>query len=131
MAALPPNTVDATRWSEHRVVSGAPVAADAAPSGAFPSRSGLLNAKGYDTILASVRLEGGAAPTVTLQPLVYDEDLDDFAKHALTGALSDGDTVELLVVGGRAFLRIEATAGNPTKVQIRIKGGQASPRLEH
>lgn len=128
MAALSPNTVDAYRWATHRTVSGAPAAADAAPDAAFPHRNALINCQGYDTILVSVRLQGGVAPTATLEPLLYDEDADDFALHDKSGALSNGDTIEVSVMAGRAFIRIDALAGNPTDVEIRIKGGQASNR---
>jgi hypothetical protein len=117
-------------FSRHRLKTGAPVAADAAPDGSFPNRRALLNCRGWDTIIGRVELTGGVGPTVDLEPLLYDQDTDSFAKHTLTGALATGDAFECLVVSGRVFLRINAVAGAPTAVEIRVTGGTRSRRPE-
>jgi len=123
--ALVQNTLVRGRTSRHRLVTGAPVGADAAPGGGFPNPRSCFNADGYDTVLASVQIAPGAA-SVDLQPLLYDPESGEFLNHANTGSLTDGDVAEIAAVGGRMFVRIDATVGDPTSVEIRISGGQVS-----
>lgn len=127
--AVTPNTLNSGEFSQHRKVTGTPVVADPAIDGNNPSRRGLLNCAGYDTLIAHVILTGGAAPVVDLEPVIYDADADVFAKHAKTGNLKNGESVEILVTSGRVFLRIDSVgpgAGEPTAVEIRVMPGVRS-----
>jgi len=125
--AANPNTLTYQSFSRHRAATGAPAVADGAVSATFPIRRGdLLNCRGFETILWYPVLAGGIGPSVTVQPLVYDEDLDVFAVLANVGPFTDGQLQELTVLDRKIFLRIQAVAGNPTDITIRVAPGKPS-----
>ena len=121
-----PNSLRRGVFSQHRIVTGAPVAVDTAADAVFPLRRGLLNCEGYDTIVATAVITAPGVATVDIEPLIYDPDVDTFTAHAATGAISNGQAVEIAALGARVFLRIDAVVGNPTEVEIRVAGGQTS-----
>lgn len=117
------NTLRPGVWSLHRKVTGAPVGADPAVSASFPDRRALLNAMGYQTVMVRAKLTGGAAPTVSLRPILYDIDDDSFAKHIAASPIADGEAIEMLAANGRVFVLITATTGAPTAVELRVSPG--------
>lgn len=120
------NTLRDGEWCRHRLVAGAPVAADAAfgatvpPARSATERGGLLNCRGWDEVLVVVKITGGTAPTVALQPGLYDIDDDATVTLATTGLLSDGDTALVSTWGTRLFLRLDDVNGSPTAVELRV-----------
>lgn len=117
------NTLSTGTFTQHRKVTGAPVVADSTDLSLIDRRA-LLHCRSYRTILAQAQLTGGAAPTVTLQPLLYDPEKDDFTLLP-TLTLSDGQSEEITVHETRAYLRIHAVAGAPTTVELRAAPGVA------
>lgn len=121
--ANPTNTLRTGQWSQHRVAVGAPVGADAAMDAADPPRRALLNCLGWETILVAPVLTGGAAPTVTLQVVGFDPDADAFRVLDTVTGVADGVATAVKVYGQRVYLRITATANNPTQVELRVAPG--------
>jgi hypothetical protein len=120
-------------YIRHREVEGAPVAADTATLAdllAANPRS-TADCAGYKTVKGFVKLTGGAAPTVVLQPveLVKLPDGTEFfaVAGANTGALANGDAFELTASGAFLFLRLNTVTNGPTKVELFIAGAETMP----
>jgi hypothetical protein len=138
------------RYIHHRNLVGAPVAADHVNIG--PGSPGLIAdnklrgeagdetirgsvpTAGFKTIDGVVKLTGGAAPTVTLQPLEVikyknngtGEEVDEFVSQgANIGPLSHNDRFSITVNDAMLFLRLHAVTGAPTGVELLIAGGEA------
>lgn len=124
--ANPLNYLKPGEFAQHRTLTGTPVAADAVLSAAFPNRAHFANAKGYETVLVYVIVASAGAGTVTLQPCLYDEDKDEVMVLANTSALATRQGAEIAVRDHRVFFRVDAVAGAPTSVEIRITPGNPS-----
>jgi hypothetical protein len=117
-------------YIRHREVDGAPVAADSATLATVLAANprSTADCAGYKTIKGFVRLTGGAAPTVVLQPLElvkYPEGTDFLVvAGANTAALASGDAFDVTVNGAFLFLRLNTIANNPTKVEIFFAGAE-------
>jgi len=122
------NALVAAKFTEHRRKSGAPVAADAAVDASNPDRRGLLGTRNWDRFRVRVKIAG--AGTVTLQPLLYDEDDDGFVASASSGALADGDSFDVDCFQFRSFLRIAAVGGAPTLVVLRVAPLVRTPQMQ-
>lgn len=116
-------------YNYHRIVQGAPVGADstnlailltANPKGAF-------DCAGYKTVKGFVKLTGGTTPTVGIQPLelvLYNNSSELLITASTVASLADGAMFEFTINGGKLFLRINATSGSPTKVEILVAGSE-------
>ena len=118
------NTLYTGSWSRHRLLEGT-VSADAAVDASFPVRRGLLNCRGWETVRVAIRETNGG--TVTLEHLLYDEDLDDFVVLGTTATVADGGFFEVTVYEGRVFFRVSAVATVPQNVDIRVMPGRKAP----
>lgn len=123
------------QFARHRLVTGAPVVADAA-AGSL-STALALKCRGWKSIVGFVKLAGGAGPTVTLQLLrviKYTNSLgvetELYVDGGLTtAALSDEGFFTANVVDDQIFLRISAVTGNPTSVDIHVAGTEPPQEL--
>lgn len=122
-----------------RTVTGAPVAADSTTlaDATFdptpdPTTGGAIQCRGFATIWLGVELAGGTAPTVTIEPLVRDEEAADQSRWKTvlsagsvlrTSALTGASFEEVRVDGGRVYPRIHAVTGDPTTVRILARPG--------
>ena len=119
-------------YNVHRTVEGAPVAADSTDLAAVLAANPRSTADcgGYKTVKGFVRLTGGAAPTVTLQPLEllkYEGGQHLAVTGANTAALSDGQAFDFTVNQALLFARLHAVTGNPTKVEVFLAGADMEP----
>lgn len=119
-------------YTEHRVVTGAPIVADTTDLVALNVAKDrqAINAEGYDDLACFVSIVVGTS--VTLQPLEavkYDDNgtpKTRFVPHLSgnIGPLVDGESFKLPVSGGgRWFFRLHSVAGAVTKLQIFIAAG--------
>ena len=119
----------------HREVDGAPVAADSSDMAVLLAANprSCCDCAGYKTVKVFVRLTGGAAPTVVLQPIESIELPDATRMLAITGsntaALASGDCAEITINGGFLFVRLNTIANNPTKVEIFVAGSETLPSM--
>ncbi len=117
-------------YVRHREVDGAPVAADSADLSTVLTANprSTVDCAGYESIRGFVRLTGGTAPTVTLQPLElvkYPGGSDFLAvSGSSSSALSDGDMFEFTPNGAFLFVRMHAVTGSPTKVELFLAGAK-------
>ncbi len=119
------------RFALHRAVTGTPVAADTATLADLPIR-GAINAGTWLTLDGVVKLTGGAAPTISLVPLMVanyeDTDGSEVTEYVVMGAAlgpySDGDTFQIEAHRGRLYLRISAVTGNPTSAKVLLAGSR-------
>jgi hypothetical protein len=120
------------QWSTHREEAGTPVTADAAMSGTFPVRTGVLNTAGFESIRAVVDIGGGTTPKVTIDWFSYDAELDSPGSAGafhLLGTSTDvtpGGIVDLTTFGHRVFARVTTVSGSPTSFRIRVTPGKVS-----
>ena len=118
----PANTLRPGKWTVHRSITGAPVGADAAVSGTFPVRSGLLNCHGVRTLLVWPVVTGGGAD-VSFDVLAYDEDSDTLIVLSSNANKANGVLTEVDVHGQRVFLRVTGVVAGPTAVVLRVSPG--------
>lgn len=120
-------------YIRHREVDGAPVAADPVAMADLLTANprSTADCAGYKTVKGFVKLTGGAAPTVVLQPVELVKLPDGTEFFAVTGAntsaLANGDAFEITVNGAFLFLRLNTIANNPTKVELFISGAEMMP----
>lgn len=115
----------------HRVLSGAPVAADVALPDPLTAAliTAAVNCEGYRSLRVSVQITGGAAPTVTLEQhhLVRFRG-DGAAEQAFyqldrtSAPLANRQGLIAPVGGDLVYFRVSAVTGNPTKVEILVAG---------
>lgn len=123
-------------FTVHRDVTGAPVAADAAVGSLDPADHKALDCQDWLTLDGYVKLTGGAAPTVTLVPLMlslYRDAAGDLQEEYVVqgdpiGPLADGESFELQPFRGKVFVRISAVAGAPTNAKVLLAGSRADNR---
>lgn len=119
----------------HREVDGAPVAADSADMAALLAANprSYMDCAGYKTVKVFVRLTGGTAPTVILQPIELISLPAGTLLLSVTGsntaALASGDCADITINGGFMFLRINTVANNPTKAEIFVSGAETLPSM--
>jgi len=116
----------------HRSVDGAPVAADTTDLVALLSSNprSTMDCAGYKTVKGFVKLTGGAAPTVVLQPLEllkYNGGEHFAVTGANTAVLANGDAFDATVNGAFLFLRVNTVTNNPTQVEIFVAGAETMP----
>lgn len=119
------STLTRGNFTQHRKALGAPVAPDSADLTLIPIAAGLRT-EGVTRVIVAVKLAGGAAPNVTLQPLLYDADSSTWYRRGNQTGLVDGDLFEVDVHELPLFLRIHAVNNAPTSVEIRVAPGDLS-----
>lgn len=115
------------QYNYHRLVTGAPVVADAAIASMDPKTA--AHCEGWTSIHAVVLLTGGTTPTVDIEQLARVQytnasgvEQDILVSQGTTSSLGDRGQVSLTVNGAPTLLRIDAVSGNPTQVEIIIAG---------
>ena len=119
------NTLTKTWWSVHKILTGAPVAAETATHSAW-NRRNVLAASGFETIMFAPWFTGGAGPTCTIEVYFYDEDLNDFALVSTIATIPNGKMNEITVNDQKVYLRVSAIGSNPTELTLRATGGKRS-----
>lgn len=119
-------------YSRHREVDGTPVAADSTDLATVLAANprSTHDCSGFKTVKGFVRLTGGAAPTVVLQPLEllkYEGGEHLAVTGANTVALSNGDAFDVTANSAFLFMRLNTITGNPTKVEIFLAGAEQQP----
>lgn len=125
-----------TAWALLR--SGAvQIAADSATlTDALIPPASAFNAQGFETVWVRVEITGGSSPTMTLEALFRDDDVDDGSRWVrsrdasgvlVTPALAPGQAFEVTVDGWtKVFFRITAVAnaGSTTAWKILARPGK-------
>lgn len=117
------NMLTRGNFSQHRKVTGAPVAADSTDHATIV-RANILRTDGAAAVKGYVRFTGGAAPTVDLIPLLYDADTNTFCALTKIAGLLDGQAFEVNVHECPVYFRIDAVANAPTAIEIRVAPGE-------
>jgi hypothetical protein len=90
-----------------------------------------ISCKGWKSVDFLIVIEGGASPTVDIQPLEHVKADDAFTTPTDEGfvvlastiaGIVSGDINEVVVDQGRLFLRLHAVANAPTDVRMYIIG---------
>jgi hypothetical protein len=121
------NTLSPGLWSQHRLVTGAPVAADASVAAAFPALAtarGFVSTMGYATLKAAVVLAGGTAPTAKIRPVGVDGSSYVWLAAESSSLLTNESTGMIDVFGQLVGFVITDVTGSPTSVEIRVTGGR-------
>lgn len=114
----PVNNLVRGAWSEHRVVTGAPVAADSTNLSLI-NRAALLHSGGAESILVRADITAPGAADVVVEPLLYDPDTDSFAVGAQK-TLNNREYTQVATAELRVFFRIATVNGAPTKVALYV-----------
>ena len=115
----------------HRDKSGAPVAVDAAGF----DLGNVLRCKGWQSVLVFAKFTGGIAPTVDIEPglrATYDDDGTETdtrteTPQGVVAGLTEEEAVVVNCFDGDLILRLDAVAGNPTRVRLFVSGYEPSP----
>jgi len=90
---------------------------------------GGIHFGGWQKVEGYVRLTGGAAPTITLQPLevVHEKHpdgtiADRFIGGATIGPFNNDEKFTFDAWGGLYMFRVHGTTGNPTRVEMFFSG---------
>lgn len=118
------NALAVGRWAQHRSEIGAPVAADAAMSGAFPARAGVLSTAGYQSVRFGARLTGGVVPRANVEVYAHDADTDTFYLLDTVAGVSDGQSFVVRTSQTRIFARLASLSGAPTAVALTVTPGE-------
>lgn len=105
-------------YTQHRHETGTPVTVDPATDATNPDRRALLNCRGYQGLVGTVKIAGGG--TVTLQALAYDAEADELYELDTQGPLADGEAFTFDVAQLRTYLRISTLTGAPTDVEVLV-----------
>ena len=92
-----------------------------------------ISCKGWKSVDFLIVMEGGAAPTVDIQPLEHvraedafpgatDEDEGFVVLASTIAGITSGGINEVVVDQGRLFLRLHAVANAPTDIRMYIRG---------
>lgn len=103
-------------WSRHRKVAGAPLAADSADLSLINVRE-LISTDKYLSIVVCLHLTGGTS--LVLEPLFYDEGMEDFAVGSQF-TLAHRDFKEVKCGELPTFFRIATVNGAVTAAELRI-----------
>lgn len=123
MAANPLNALKRGEWSYHRK---ALTAADPTDYSQL-DKAYIFNCEGYSSILVTVKFTGGTAPAVTLEPLLYDQEDQEFRPLHTVDVMANDAVHVIRVYGGRAFLRVDGVVGSPTSFDIKVMPGEPYP----
>lgn len=114
------------QFTIHRDENGTPVVPDSSVLTTLSLR-GAIHCGDWLTVDGFVKLTGGAAPTVSLIPLMvanHEGGEEYVVQGTAIGPLVDGESFLVDVYRGRLYLRIDAVTGNPTNVQVLLGGSQ-------
>ena len=117
-----PNTLTVGDFTQHRVVAGAPIAADPTDL-TLIDRKAILHTSGCLSIKGYVRLVGAGA-TMDLIPLIYDRATNTFGALTKISGLLDGQIFQIDVHECPVYFRIDAVANAPTAAEIRLASAE-------
>lgn len=121
-------------YNVHRALAGSPVALDSANLTTLKADNphGPMDCGGFETVAVAVSITAAGAADVTLQPLeaimLPDGTWEFRVLAGNIGPINEASLIqEVTVYGGRLFLRLHATNGNPTAVDILVAGSVTTP----
>lgn len=115
------------RYNHHRLITGSPVAADAAIGSMDPKTS--LHCEGWSQVRCLALLTGGTTPAINVEQLgrvQYENasgvEVDTLVLQDTFTGIGDGEEFVAVVNGSPTLFRISAVSGSPTQVEILVSG---------
>lgn len=119
------NTLTKGNFAQHRLITGAPAAADSTDLSLI-DRKAVCRTDGRENVNVYLKFTGGAGPTADVIPLLYDADSDTFVARPKVSALANGTLFVVDTYDLPLYVRIDAVAGNPTAIEVRVAPAKIS-----